>query len=253
MYINLSGLTALVTGGSRGIGEAIAMALVESGATVAIHYATNTNAAESLVERLGRGTKAFKADLSDPKGAEQLFGKVMEYLGGIDILVNNAGIAIESNVEKDIKSWMDDWGKTMQVNLSSVALLSKLAIDHFTKKEKEGRIINVSSRAAYRGDTVDYMAYAASKGGVVALTKSIARGYGKKGIKAFTVAPGFTRTDMADDFIKKYGEEHATSDLLLSELTLPEDIAPMVVFLAGGMADHATGQTFHINAGSYLI
>ena len=96
------------------------------------------------------------------------------------------------------------------------------------------------------------MAYAASKGGVVSLTRSIARAYGKDGIKAFNIAPGFTRTDMAEEFIKAYGEEHAMQDIALDKLTEPKDIAPMVTFLASGMADHATGCTIDINAGSYV-
>ncbi|MEM6526357.1 MAG: SDR family oxidoreductase, partial [Bacteroidota bacterium] len=115
-----------------------------------------------------------------------------------------------------------------------------------------GIIINISSRAARRGDTSDYLAYAASKGGLEAITKSIARAYGKKGITAFGVAPGFTRTDMAQDFIKAYGEDYVLNDLSLPELTEPKDIAQTVVFLASGLARHATGTTIDINAGSYV-
>jgi NAD(P)-dependent dehydrogenase (short-subunit alcohol dehydrogenase family) len=167
--------------------------------------------------------------------------------------VNNAGIAIESPLAKKTTEWMNDWNTTIQVNLNASAEICKRSIDYFAEHAVEGRIINIASRAAYRGDTAEYMAYAASKGGMVALTKSIARGLGKQGIKAFTICPGFTKTDMADAFIKKYGEEHATADLSLVDMTFPEDISPFVVFLCGGMADHATGQTFHINAGSYVI
>jgi NAD(P)-dependent dehydrogenase (short-subunit alcohol dehydrogenase family) len=253
MYINLSGFSAFVTGGSRGIGAAIVRALVESGATVAFQYNKNANEAQKLADSLGRGTKAIRGDFSQPDGPEKVFSKALEYLGGLDIVVNNAGIAIESPLSKKTADWMTDWNLSMQVNLNATAEICKLAIDYFSAKSIEGRIINIASRAAYRGDTAEYMAYAASKGGMVALTKSIARGLGKQGIKAFTVSPGFTKTDMADAFIKKYGEEHATNDLALSDMTFPEDIAPFVVFLSGGMADHATGQTFHINAGSYVI
>jgi 3-oxoacyl-[acyl-carrier protein] reductase len=120
------------------------------------------------------------------------------------------------------------------------------------KRQSTGRIINISSRAAFRGDTAEYMAYAASKAGVSALTKSIARAYGKDGIKAFNIAPGFVRTEMAKDFIEQYGEEFATSDIALERLTEPKDIAPMVTFLASGLADHATGCTIDINAASYV-
>ena len=113
-------------------------------------------------------------------------------------------------------------------------------------------IINIASRAAFRGDTKDYMAYAASKAGVVGLTRSIARAYGKNGIKAFIVAPGFVRTEMAQSFTDEYGEEHALNDLALDQMTEPNDVAQFVVFLASGLANHATGGTFDINAGSYV-
>ena len=115
-----------------------------------------------------------------------------------------------------------------------------------------GRIINVASRAAFRGDTPEYVAYAASKGGVVALTRSLARGLGKQGVVAFTLAPGFTRTDMAQPFIDTYGADYATSDLALDRMTEPADIAPTIVFLASGQMDHATGATIDLNAGSYV-
>ena len=115
-----------------------------------------------------------------------------------------------------------------------------------------GRIVNISSRAAFRGDQPDYLAYAASKAGLVALTRSLARAYGKDGIVAFNVAPGFTRTEMAQDFIDQYGEDYAVSDIALTRLTEPKDIAPTLVFLASGLADHATGATIDINAASYV-
>jgi Dehydrogenases with different specificities (related to short-chain alcohol dehydrogenases) len=141
----------------------------------------------------------------------------------------------------------------MHVNLRAPELLSRHALQHFQSRSPSGgRIISVASRAAFRGDTPDYITYAASKAGLVALTRSIARGFGDDGVKAFTVAPGFTRTDMAQDFIDEYGEEHATKDLALNELTEPADVAPVIVFLASGQADHTTGTTIDVNAGSYV-
>jgi NAD(P)-dependent dehydrogenase (short-subunit alcohol dehydrogenase family) len=130
--------------------------------------------------------------------------------------------------------------------------LSKKAVEHFLQRKAAGRIINITSRAAYRGATAEYMAYASSKAELVALTASIARAYGKNGIKAFNVAPGFVRTDMANDFINQYGEEHAKGDISLERLTEPKDIAPLITFIASGMADHATGSNFDVNAGSYI-
>ncbi|MGB5303332.1 MAG: SDR family oxidoreductase, partial [Gemmatimonadota bacterium] len=147
--------------------------------------------------------------------------------------------------------WREDWDLTMAVNLRAVELLSRLAIDHFQQHDG-GRIINIASRAAFRGDTPEYMTYAASKGGVVALTRSMARGFGKAGICAFVVAPGFVRTEMAQEVIDEHGEERVTGDLALDRLTEPADVAPLVVLLASGLADHATGGTFDVNAGSYV-
>ena len=115
-----------------------------------------------------------------------------------------------------------------------------------------GRIINIASRAAFRGDTKDYLAYAASKGGMVSLTRSIARAWGKQGIVAFTIAPGWVMTDMAKQFIAQNGDEVVLNELALAELTQPSDVAPTVVFLASGLSDHATGCTIDINAGSYV-
>jgi len=251
MYINLSGLTILVTGASKGIGKAIATRLAEAGATVAIHYNTNLNKAEMLAQSVGNESKAFQADFSKPEEVIKLFNKVIEEYDTIDVLVNNAGIAIRTEFNIGEKEWLADWTQTMMVNLNATGLLCKKVIEHF-QKNRNGRIINITSRAAFRGDSPEYMAYAASKGGVVSLTRSIARAYGKDGIKAFNIAPGFTRTDMAEEFIKAYGEEHAMQDIALDKLTEPKDIAPMVTFLASGMADHATGCTIDINAGSYV-
>jgi NAD(P)-dependent dehydrogenase (short-subunit alcohol dehydrogenase family) len=154
-------------------------------------------------------------------------------------------------LEASSDDWQGAWADTMHVNLRAPELLCRRSIRHFQDGDG-GRIINIASRAAFRGDTPDYMTYAASKGGLVALTRSIARGFGDDGIVAFTVAPGFTRTDMAQDFIDTYGEAHATSDLALDELTEPNDVAPFVVFLVSGVADHATGATIDVNAGSYV-
>jgi NAD(P)-dependent dehydrogenase (short-subunit alcohol dehydrogenase family) len=139
----------------------------------------------------------------------------------------------------------------MDINLNAIGLLCKKSIQHF-QQNSGGIIINISSRAAFRGDSKDFMAYSASKAGLIGLTRSIARAYGKDGIKAFLVAPGFVRTEMAQSFIDEYGEDYATKDLALEQMTEPKDVAQFVAFLASGLADHATGGTFDINAGSYV-
>ncbi|MGK7396396.1 MAG: SDR family NAD(P)-dependent oxidoreductase [Candidatus Cyclobacteriaceae bacterium M3_2C_046] len=251
MKINLSKKNVLVTGASRGIGKAITRQLVACGAHVAIHYHKSDNAIHKLKDELGHNVVIFQANLCQPLEVIRLFIDVVKRFNHLDVLVNNAGVAIHSKPDGEDVQWVDDWSETMMINLNSAALLCKKAIEHFLEKGG-GRIINISSRAAFRGDTADYLAYAASKGGMVALTKSIARAYGKKGIIAFDVAPGFVNTDMAQHFIKQYGEQHALNDISLNRLTEPEDLAPLIAFLASGMADHATGTTFDLNAGSYF-
>jgi len=248
---DLSGKNILVTGASRGIGRAIALELVEHGARVIGHYRSSKVEAEKLSEQVGKNLVMMQANLAKRDHVRLLFDRAVAEFGHLDVIVNNAGIAISSDPDGDDEKWLDDWDLTQAVNLRALGYLCKLAIEHF-KTNKEGRIINISSRAAFRGDTPSYLAYAASKGGVVALTRSIARAYGKQNIKAFNIAPGFVMTDMAQDFVEQYGESFIKDDLALDELTQPEDVAHMVTFLSTGMGDHATGGTFDINAGSYV-
>lgn len=251
MNISLEGKTVLITGASRGIGKAAAKEFAAAGARVAIHYHQNRQEAEKMSLEAGNGSQAFGADLGTGEGPAKLWNAVTETMGSVDVLINNAAVAVASPFEKEDEAWLHDWGHTMMVNLNASAMLCKKAVEHF-RTRGGGRIISISSRAAFRGDTADYVAYAASKGGLVSLTRSIARAFGKEGIKAFIVAPGFTRTDMAQDFIDRYGEDYALNDIALPKLTVPEDIAPTLLFLASGLADHATGTTIDINAGSYV-
>jgi NAD(P)-dependent dehydrogenase (short-subunit alcohol dehydrogenase family) len=251
LTLDLTGLNILITGASRGIGQAAALALAGAGAKVALHYYQQQAAAEQLAAQIGPRAALFRANLADASETVHLFDSVLREWGHLDVLVNNAGIALSSPPDLPESEWLADWQRTMSVNLEATALLCKKAVAHFAGRGG-GRVINIASRAAFRGDTPDYLAYAASKGGMVALTRSLARAYGKQGIKAFIVAPGFTRTDMAQDFIDQYGEAIALGDLALPKLTEPADLAPMIVLLASGLADHATGATIDMNAGSYV-
>ena len=251
MHLDLSDQTLLVTGASRGIGRAIALALAEAGATVAVHYGASRDAAEEVAEACGNGAQPIQADLSALDATDRLFDRVVDTFERVDALVLNAGVAHPTPLDANTTDWHDAWAETMHINLRAPQMLFRRALPHF-REQGGGRLISVASRAAFRGDTPDYMTYAASKAGLVAFTRSVARGFGEDNIKAFTIAPGFTRTDMAQDFIDTYGEEHATQDLALNELTEPDDVAPFVVFLASGRADHATGATIDVNAGSYV-
>lgn len=253
MQLDLSDQTILVTGASRGIGRATARALADAGATVAVHYGHSRAKAAEVVETCGREARSFQADLSTLEATDQLVGRVVDAYDRLDALVLNAGVAVQAPLEAETETWHEAWTETMHVNLRAPELLCRHALRHFQSRQPPGgRIISVASRAAFRGDTPDYVTYAASKAGLVALTRSIARGFGDDGVKAFVLAPGFTRTDMARDFIEEYGEAHATSDLALDRLTEPADVASFVVFLASGQADHATGTTIDVNAGSYV-
>lgn len=251
MQIDLTNTCVLVTGASRGIGAAIAQAMGKAGANVAIHYRSQRGAASALAAEIGSNADIFQADLSDAAACTSLWDAVLERFGQIHTLVNNAGIALSCPTEDPVADWINGWDTTMAVNLRAPGILTKRAVQHFVDCGG-GRIINISSRAAFRGDQPAYLAYAASKAGLVALTRSIARGFGKAGIVAFNVAPGFTRTEMAEDFIRQYGTDYAIRDIALPRLTEPGDIAPIVVFLASGLADHATGCTIDVNAGSYV-
>ncbi len=251
MKLDFEGKSVLVTGASRGIGAAIARAFGEAGARVGVHYGKNRTEAERVAADIGMHAELIQADLTQLEDVERLWRETIERFDHIDVLVNNAGVAIGSPPDGPVTRWLADWETTMAVNLTAAALLCREAVNHFGPKGG-GRIVNIASRAAFRGDTPDYLAYAASKGGLVALTRSIARGWGKDNITAFTVAPGFTRTEMAQDFIDQYGEDYAMNDIALPRMTEPEDIAPTVVFLASGLADHATGSTIDINGGSYV-
>lgn len=251
MRLDLNNTSVLVTGASRGIGAAVARAMGKAGARVAIHYRDQRQAAIALAQEIGASAEIFQADLSRVEECTSLWNAVVARFGRVNALVNNAGIAISSPLAGATEAWLEAWEITMAVNLRAPAVLSRLAIGHFGA-QGGGRIINISSRAAFRGDQPPYLAYAASKGGLVALTRSIARGFGKAGIVAFNVAPGFTRTDMAKDFLDEYGEDYVAGDIALRRLTEPDDIAPVVVFLASGLADHSTGCTIDVNAGSYV-
>ncbi|UCS95723.1 SDR family oxidoreductase [Echinicola marina] len=251
MEISLSNQRILVTGASRGIGKAIAKRLSDYGAEVLLHYHKNLSAAQELQETLPNPSHLVPCDLSDLEQVKGWLPSLVDKYGKIDAVINNAGMAKSISDEADTHEWISTWLETMTVNVHSLAIISKEFINH-ARLNKNGRLIMISSRAAFRGDTPDYLAYAASKSALIGFTRSVARYYGKEGIRAFIIAPGFVRTDMAQDFIDQYGADFAIKDIALERLTEPKDIAPMVCLLCSGLADHATGSTIDFNAGSYV-
>jgi len=244
-----SEIHALVTGASRGIGKHITQKLLDQGATV-IGTRHNSPFPEEFSDN--KHFESLSVDLADPIQVEKVLKPIFNRSKSPNVLINNAGIFEEAGMDKDDEAWLQTWDKTQQVNLRAPALLSKWALNRW-QKEDGGILINIASRAAYRGDTQEYSAYAASKGGLVAFTKSIARDFGKHDIVAYSIAPGFIKTDMALESTDVYGEEYLTEGMAFDEITSPEEVAELVVFLSTGKVTHMTGATFHINGGSYMI
>ena len=250
--IDLSDKKILLTGASEGIGKGVAGYLMKMGARVAVHYNSNKASAEMLVSKyLNTHSRAFKADLSNEDEVFSLYNEVKKEFGKIDVIILNAGVFLPHSTKETTKDWLAIWKKTMDINLNSVGLLTKLGLDHFNDNGK-GTFVYIGSRAVFRGETEEYLAYAASKGGIVSLARSVARSFGKHNIKSFIVSPGFTRTQMAEDFIAQYGEEKVLNEIALNELTTPEDLAPLIGLMCSGLMDHATGATIDINAGSHI-
>jgi len=228
----------LVTGTSRGIGRAIAKAL--PGHRVVGHSSRDGDE--------GR----IAADLAEPGAAERLWRAALERLGGrIDVLVNNAGIFEAAPIDLGHADWVAAWERTLRVNLVAAAELCRLAILHF-REEGNGRIVNVASRAAYRGDSPDHWHYAASKAGLVAMTKTIARSYAAENILAFVVCPGFTGSEMVDDYLASRGGAKILADIPLGRIATPEEIAETVRWLALDAPASATGAVIDVNGASYV-
>lgn len=247
--MNDNNIFALVTGASRGIGKHIVSKLLQNNARV-IGTKRSSDFPEEFLNN--KNFESLTVDLADPIQVEQILKPIFEREEAPNVLINNAGIFEEAGMEKNDEGWLQTWDKTQQVNLRAPALLSKWALNRW-ENEEGGILINISSRAAYRGDTQEYTAYAASKGGLVAFTKSVARDFGTKNISAYSIAPGFIKTDMAMDSVKVYGEEYLTQGMAFDEITSPDEVAELVAFLSTGKVKHMTGATFHINGGSYMI
>jgi 3-oxoacyl-[acyl-carrier protein] reductase len=227
----------LVTGSSRGIGAAIVEAL----------------SAHEVVGHASRdGHGQIGADLSAPGAAGALWQDALDRLGGrIDVLINNAGMFEASPIEQDGEAWLGDWERTMRVNLTASAQLCRLAVLHF-RDHGGGRIVNVASRAAYRGDSPQHWHYAASKAGMIGMTKTIARGYAGEAILAFAVCPGFTMTGMAENYLESRGGTKLLADIPLGRVADAVEVAETVRWLAVEAPASATGAVIDVNGASYV-
>ena len=233
-------MNILVTGASRGIGAAAYNLLKSRGHNVAGHSSRGT---EELIP----------GELTDPAAPARLWASALERLGGrIDVLINNAGIyeGVGDSSEED--EWHAQWQRTLTINLQASADLSRLAIQHFRERGGGGRIVNVASRAAFRGDSPNHWHYAASKGAMVSMTRTIARGYASEGILCFAVASGFTVSEMTEEYLQGRGGAQIVADIPLGRVASTDEVAETIRWLATEAPASATGNVVDVNGASYV-
>jgi 3-oxoacyl-[acyl-carrier protein] reductase len=252
MDLALSGKVALVTGGSRGLGEAVCRGLAAEGARVIVNYRREQALAEALASAIrdsGSGTaQAVQGDVSYESDVLRLFDAGEALWGPIDILINSAGIWPRAMV-KDLTG--EAWDHTLAVNLKGVFLTCREAVRRWLATERGGRIVNVTSPAAFRGATTGYADYAASKAGVVAFTQSLAREVAGHGIFVNALAPGMMQTDMARDALERNLEDYLNR-IPLRRIAEPHEVAAMIVFLASDRASYTTGATVDVSGGMLM-
>ncbi len=247
--MEFKGKTAIVTGGSLGIGTAIAIALGREGANVAINYRKHDAEAKGVakkIEKLGRKCLVVKADVANYKDAENMFQQVKKEFGGIDILVCNAGINRDRVIWKMSEK---DWDDVIEVNLKGYFNYNKLAAAHF-KDQRTGKIVNLTSINGIRGK-FGQTNYSASKGGIIALTKSLAKELGKFNVNVNALAPGMVITEMAKNIPPEFLQK-AVDETVLGRIATTEDIANVVVFLCSEKARHITGEVIKVDGGQYI-
>ncbi|MGX5716839.1 SDR family NAD(P)-dependent oxidoreductase [Arthrobacter sp. MAHUQ-56] len=247
MSAMLEGKTVLVTGASRGIGRATGEALHREGANVVLHYGKDKDSAQATADRLVDRVLLVQGDLRNPSERLRVWTEAAGWHGSVDVLVNNAGAWLASEVDDD-GAWKQGWQANYELNLLAPADLCRQAILGF-RKLGGGIIINVTSRSAHRGDDAGHLAYGAAKGGLLALTKGIARGYAKENILAYAIAPGWVATDISAHISP---DDPLLAGLPLGEITPPQDVAEMIAFLASGRSRHTTGATIDITGADYV-
>jgi len=248
-------LKILLTGSSKGIGFSIAKTLINEGHEIALHYNKNKSSLEPLIKDSKTNSFTIQSDLSDLNQIKDLVNSTIDKLSFPDCIINNAGIAESADISIDYEQWNDLFDRTIDVNLKAPSLIFKELIKYkrANKIKSRLRFINIASRAAFRGEQEDYISYACSKGGMISLTKTMSRSFGETdNIVAISIAPGFVRTEMAQSFIEKHGEDVVKQGITLDRLTEPKDISPLVSLIVSGQMDHSTGSTIDVNGGSFL-
>ena len=242
----------LVTGGSRGIGRAVALGFAREGASVVVHYASNERAAASTLGELGPGAhRVERADIADPADVTHLVERVLGALGRIDVLVNNAGIYEAHPVlTTSPEEWRASWQRTIATNLLGPANLIHAVVPHMVASGG-GRIVNVTSRGAFRGEPA-HAAYGASKAGLNSVSQSMAQALAPHGIYVTAVAPGFVETDMAAPYLEGAAGDAIRAQSPMGRAATPEEVANVVVFLASPGSEAATGTIVDVNGASYL-
>jgi 3-oxoacyl-[acyl-carrier protein] reductase len=245
----LDGKVALVTGGSRGIGRAIALRLADMGATVAINYVSNPDAAREVVAAIvARGGHAglYKFDVADAQAVDEAVARVIEDYGRLDILVNNAGITRDGLL---MKMKEESWDQVLDTNLKGAFNCIK-AVNRPMMKQRWGRIVNISSVIGFLGNA-GQANYAAAKAGLTGLTRSVARELASRGITVNGVAPGYIDTDMTRDLVEEV-KNKIVLEIPMRAMGSAEDVAGAVAYLVGEDARYVTGQFIHVNGGMFM-
>lgn len=248
--ITLENKNVLVTGGSRGIGKACVEIFLKAGANVAFTFQRAKVEAETVISGYNGSSKLkyYQVDLSDTDDIEKVTKIILKEFNHIDVLVNNAGIWKEAAIDS---MTLQEWNEMMNINLTSTYLITKAVVPGM-KKNNFGRIINIASTAGQRGEAF-HSHYAASKGGMISLTKSLAAELGKNNITVNCVAPGWVITDMTTDSLTDSETNNKViGDIPLNKIAKPEEIAGPVLFLASNLASHITGEILNVNGGSVL-
>ena len=247
----LSGRSVLITGAGGGIGSAVARTVVAQGGHAVVHD-INEAALSGLVGELGSAATPLVANLTDMAAVKRLWDEAWAATGGVDVLVNNAGAYPPAPLEAPLDEWLKVWDFSLALHLKAPCVLCREAVLAFSAREQGGIIVNIASRAAFRGEDPDFWHYAAAKAGVVAMTRTIARQYGRNGVTAFAIAPGYVDTNLNEVFRDTVGIKVAADQTGLGEVAQPQDIANVIAFIATGLAKHATGTTIDINGASYV-